>query len=742
MTHKKKFGKSLIAALAALLAFGSFSAVYAENRTSDDYNPNETGTITLYKYVNNDGKSTITNGEAFSTNPDEQLDAIEEATGSYNMIPEEGVEFKYLKVADFTQYDDPKTKQTGTYFTNFDNSFLNLFKTYNVALNSAAETATADNGKAANKKHYTTDSVYKAMENLNKTFNASKTGEEALRELASNKGTAFEPTNMFGRTKSEELPLGLYLVAEVNWEHQTLAKHDTYWIRTDGTEDAGDGSDTADIVSPSSPFVVHLPIAVEDKWLYDVTAYPKNGTLNIHKDILIENYANINGILDTDETETLCDYRQLNYNKAEGGEYYAGENDTTKLDGPIPYTRTHQRDANIGDIVNQLISSDVPALVGAKKNRVYKITDHMTTGLRFNRIKSVKLTTGDHTSAGTTLNSGEHYNLSVNDDGTAFTVELTAAGLTLLDNIQSASYLYIDFDATVTKDALIGTDTAPFITNDGNTVDATNQNTAMLTYATDRTSEHDYYSNTCRIYTYEIDLKKTLNEKIHGAEDKSALDLPLDYSKVKFTVQGERKANGAAAANEFADVIFYKEGDGVYHVYDPVTDGGTYNATADTLENPQTITRYISPKSDDGTLAVKGVDSRDYIFTEVATAEGYQLLEQPFTVRLVAALVDESMGTKYENGSLSHAYVWSGDEPGDLRDYDLAKTDAISQLNTGRVPVGIANASVFHVLRTGGTGTVMFVVGGLALLLGAGFWFMKMNSKKSDQDEEEEAKDE
>ena len=70
------------------------------------------------------------------------------------------------------------------------------------------------------------------------------------------------------------------------------------------------------------------------------------------------------------------------------------------------------------------------------------------------------------------------------------------------------------------------------------------------------------------------------------------------------------------------------------------------------------------------------------------------------------------------------------------------KTDAISQLNTGRVPVGIANASVFHVLRTGGTGTVMFVVGGLAILLGAGFWFMKMNSKKSDDDAEEEAQDE
>jgi LPXTG-motif cell wall-anchored protein len=371
----------------------------------------------------------------------------------------------------------------------------------------------------------------------------------------------------------------------------------------------------------------------------------------------------------------------------------------------------------------------------------------MTPGLKFNRIRQVVLSQSNYgADGGTVLAEGSDYTLTVNEDGSRFSVELTAAGLAKLDAVPSASYLYVDFDATVTKDALIGTDTAPFVTDDDDTVDATNQNTAKLTYATDRTSEHDYYSNTCRVYTYEIDLKKNLNQKIHGAEDKSALDLPMDYGAVKFTVLGSNNAPGQGDADEpevvMRDVIFCKEDDGVYHVYDPVTDGGTYDADADTLSSPQEITKFISPKSDDGTLALKGLDSRDYIFTEVATAEGYQLLEKPFTVRLVANLQGEGVTTKFENGALSHAFVWTGDEPRDLREYDLARTDAIAQLNTGRAPVAIANASVFHVLRTGGTGTVLFVVGGLALLAGAGFWFVKTKKNESEEEQEEEAEDE
>ena len=122
----------------------------------------------------------------------------------------------------------------------------------------------------------------------------------------------------------------------------------------------------------------------------------------------------------------------------------------------------------------------------------------------------------------------------------------------LFRSISSASYLYVLYDCEVTKDALIGTDTygnqrvtvktyasSETDQKDGNLADnlvvdttkadtayvnengvahpeATNQNTAKLTYATDRTQVHDYYSNTTAVYTYEIDLTKLFTDGTAG----------------------------------------------------------------------------------------------------------------------------------------------------------------------------------------------------------------------------------
>lgn len=712
----------------------AFSPVYAAERTLPDYDPDETGTITLYKYVNNDGASTTTNGSALAQTPDQQLDAVEQEIGSYNMIPEEGVVFKYLKTGEFEQIDDPENDRTGVYFTHINEHLLSAFAACGVTLTPSADTAAADAGKAPAEMHYAPEAIYTAMEETNR----KPGGEDLLRAVADEYGTAFSPTDYYGRTKSEQLPVGMYLVAEVDWEHQTLAKHDDYWIRIndEGTEDTGDGSDTADIVSPSSPFIVHIPIALEDKWLYDVTAYPKNGTLNIHKDILVESFPSMsvyednsgaNEMLDTEETETLCEYRQLNYSKSNGGEYIEGVSDDTMLDGAHNAHVTHQRDANIGDTVVQLISSDVPALVGEKKNKTYRVSDNMTKGLKFKRIESVMLSQGAY-GTGQMLSEGTDYTATATADGSSFTVELTEAGLLKLDAVPSASYLYITFQSTVTKDALIGTDTYPYLNNDGETVDATNQNTAMLTYATDRTTEHDYYSNTCRIYTYEIDLEKTLSQKIRGVDEGSAVNRPVDYSEVKFTV----KATGDGG-HTTKPVVFTKETDGVYHIYDAVTDGVTYDQAADSMDTPAAVTQFIQPDNN-GHLVLKGLDSRDYEFTEVATAENYQLLTEPFTVRLMAATQTPESIIKQENGTLSHAYVWSGEEQEDLRAYDLARTESISELNRGRVPVRISNTGIFHILRTGGSGTYIFIGLGGALLIAAGSWLWFKNKKDNDEE--------
>ena len=83
-----------------------------------DYDENRTGSLTLYKYVSNDGKSIESSGQSLGANSGEQLGAIQNATGSYKMLPEKGVSFAYKKVADYRQINsDSKAKW---YITNVD----------------------------------------------------------------------------------------------------------------------------------------------------------------------------------------------------------------------------------------------------------------------------------------------------------------------------------------------------------------------------------------------------------------------------------------------------------------------------------------------------------------------------------------------------------------------------------------------------------------------------------------------
>ena len=712
------FGKLKQMILAGLMMFsvaGSAIPVYAAQTVYDDYDESRLGSITLYKYVSNDGKSITSTGSSLVTNTDEQLGAIQQATGSYKMLPEQGVTFMYKHIGNYKQIQT--SSEVKRYVVDLDNGFLDILNTYNITLNS-----TMADGVTA----YLPDDVTTAMSKLCKATNDTATGEEAARQYVKLSGGDFNTsTNSYGKTVVENLQQGLYMVAEVDWEHQSISKHDTYWQRVGQTEDAGDGSEYADIVSPSSPFLVQIPInnVVEmtsngktyeagEGWLYDVVAYPKNGSMTIHKDIIV-NYdgdEKDNDGLDTSDTETLCDFAQTNYaNSNENGEYEPGYDDDTNIDGDKTTFLTHQIDVSMGDTVRQVISSDVPALIGEKLNKTYKIADRMTKGLSFKQIDKVSLGTGVwNDENNTVLTENVDYTVNVEDSKFIFTVELTAEGLAKLDAIDSASYLYIEFDSTLNKDAMIGTDTYEYYTDVGDVVDATNQNTAMLTYATDRTGEHDYYSNTCKVYTYELDLVKYIK---NIGEDQ-------DYSNVAFTITG-------STSKGTEDLKFVQEDAGVYHIYD-----GTYDLEGDAVE-----TVYASST---GSLSIKGVDARDYVITEVGTVEGHQLLSAPINVRLEGHKQVDGYSRYYENGVLDHVYSWTGEEPLKLAKYDLAQnadSDVAIPLQSGRVKLTIYN-STYYMMRTGGLGNCWYyIVGGGVLALAV---VMSVRNKRKERLQNEE----
>lgn len=862
---KKVFAAAIAATLAAptsVFAEEVGEAVGTYTTTDATIDQTKLGSIVLAKYLSNDGASIDAEGVAYAEENDQLVGAIRELTGNDSIMPEKGVKFRLLKVADIEQVTETENRLgiTGTYYTNFDEDFFDIMNSYlgADALKASDSTRVTDgraDSSAASEidDHFESDELNAKMMQVIRSAaladgSESVTGEVALnryvRMHALQEGVCmdFDETDEDGITEIGNLPLGLYLICEIDYEHKALSKHDGYWERVDDgiddaltgdigdTEDAGNenngiyaggqpagGSTYADIASPASPFLVSIPmtniatITGEDGvvhqpgtvWQYDVVVYPKNGTINIHKDIVTNDFAGYdiggthfagNDGNDIAEDKTLCDFRQTNYDSLPNDPLTPD----SALDGQHKNGLVHQIDANIGDTITQVVSADVPVLVddiddefdGAnrdnafrKHNKTYKITDRMTKGLHLIDHNSflVTLSAGvwnDYANA-TVLEEGTDYTLTFAEDYMSYVLEMTEEGLHKMDDLSTASYLYIKYDVELTNDALIGTDTygtqrittkaSPATEEDlstsnmGTTLaidenktdtaylsadnvehpDATNQNTAMLTYATDRTMEHDYYSNTTKVFTYEIDLTKMFTDGTQGYISKNSAErTSFQFKDVKFTVRGSVQEGSIDSlkpeySEGYEDLIFVRVGDGQYRIWDPFTDGGLYDGTTDILDQPaaeKTITKFVTPNSETGLLTLRGLDARTYEFTEVATAQGRNLMASKFYCEIIAPVVND---VTLEDGSVDHAYVWSGEKPAaaELEKYDLASfTTNMERMDYGRVPFVVQNNEIIKILKTGGTGIVGLVVTGTAMMSGCVAFLAK---KKKEEDEAE-----
>lgn len=868
----QKVKSTLIVALAGLMATptGVFAdePTYGTTQATIDYT--KKGSVTLYKYVDNNGSTINADGISYVGSATDMLAAVRQQLNDTDVFPEKGVKFRAIKVADIEQVTETTANginTTGTYYTNIDDEFFKIMNEYlgTDALVASESTRVTDGRVDSDASevddHYESDEFNEKMQEMNRKAakadgTDSVTGEAALNRYVRQRQDqtySFEPTDENGYAKIDNMDLGLYLICEVDYEHSALSKHDTYWEYVDDgkqdmltgdkgdTEDAGTensglqaggnnagGSQYADIASPSSPFLISVPmtnmvdIKGEDgathiagtAWQYDIVAYPKNATINIHKDIVTNDFAGTtnggnddNGLYGADgndiaKDKTTCNMVQTNYLPEDGTE--------DKIDGSQKSGLVHQIDANIGDIVTQLVSVDVPRLTDdidneqpgdqansatatRKHNKTFIVTDRMTKGLNLidNQSFKVTLTTGawnDYSAKTLTFVEGDDYKLDIAADKMSYVLTILPQGLAKMDDIASASYLYVKYDVELTKDALIGTDTygnQRIVTKDAASTEANaangeladqlvvnaaktdttytnengvshpeagNQNTAKLTYATDRTMEHDYYSNTTRVYTYEIDLTKLFTDGTAGHISKNDTNdkkntASFDYSAVKFTMRGAtqpKSEDNAQNKNEkWEELHFVKLGDGYYRVLDEFSDAEKYAtyAVGDTLEQPsaeKTITKYLTPNRETGLLSIIGLDARQYEFTEVATAAGRNLMAEKFYTELIAPVVN---GKTLENGKIEHAYVYTGEtRPADA--IDLAKVNVnLQRMNEGRVPFMVQNNEVIKILKTGGTGRIiLYVVGGIAIVgvICGGLYIKK---KKKDESENGESDD-
>ena len=263
---------SLILALTLLLSFPvAASAVELTNMPTID--ESKTGSLTIYKYdLTNAEKDGVWDSSYVSTGVYDEAGVNNVLGGSTSSAlgngetgygyAIKGVEFTYVKVADIFQYEESESNNR----TDAHVEILYAVDKTNgadflAALGLADGKNRYENADALDesKYFYQSDVLISALSS-GLTANAT-TVKNAMERYAAANGTAMTLTDSYGKTEAENLPLGLYLVAETKVPEM--------------------------VVSTTDPFLVSVPMTSVNgtnandggtRWIYDITLYPKNLT--------------------------------------------------------------------------------------------------------------------------------------------------------------------------------------------------------------------------------------------------------------------------------------------------------------------------------------------------------------------------------------------------------------------------------------------------------------------------------
>ena len=365
----------------------------------------------------------------------------------------------------------------------------------------------------------------------------------------------------------------------------------------------------ADATTDLVPFLVSVPMYVEstsgDAWQSTVYAYPKVRTADI----------TISKTVDDQDATAYAD-----------GDIYVNAGQT------LQYT-----------VTTTIPASQAATGTGAANEFTsFVITDTNTDSTLNIDESTVAVKLGDDALACTPAY-----------DGSVLTLTLTAEDLADLN-----AHLSQNQTITVTYNATVATDVT-FASKITNTAKATYQRDGM-TGTADATVAANA-SNTVDLYTYGIDLTKTLSD--------SGTITPSTISFALYTDE-------TCADDNKIPVV---SGTGGYWVAASATDPQT-----------NTYTMYVDTN---GKLNLYGLEPGTYYLKETATMDGYTLLAQPITI-VIADVDHDGTATATVNGANARV------------------TDGVVSLTVENT----RNTAGFTLPQTGGAGTLMVTAIGLGLL--------------------------
>lgn len=343
----------------------------------------------------------------------------------------------------------------------------------------------------------------------------------------------------------------------------------------------------------------------------------------------------------------------------------------------------HTATASVGDTVDYQIVSTLPAITSkASSLSEYTYVDTLSKGIRYNKndvvIEFFKDAGCTDKIATWAVNSGK-FTVSYDDAANIMTIKMTETGLA---EINEAATVYTDSVKRGYSDCTMRITYAATLTADAKMGDTDNPNEVVLIWKRTNTTYFDTLKDCCHVYTYGIDILKQFSD--NGG----------NLRNVKFRLH-----------NDTDDVfVIAEQKDGVYYAK------GFAAKKAD-------ATTFV-PNAQ-GHIVVKGLEDDTYSLTEIATDKGYVLLKD--AVKIIIKANENGQCKKCGAKLLTASATVNG------KDVTMSGGNAI-------VPLTVVNNPGFDLPKTGGYGTWMFTIGGVALLGAAAFIVIRSRKQhKSEQ---------
>ena len=340
----------------------------------------------------------------------------------------------------------------------------------------------------------------------------------------------------------------------------------------------------------------------------------------------------------------------------------------------------HTATASVGDVVDYQILSTLPTITSkASSLSEYTYVDTMSKGIRYNKNDVVIEFFRDSACTDKITTWGEDsgkFTVSYDDTANTMTIRMTETGLA---EINEATTVYTDSVKRGYSDCTMRITYAATLTADAKMGDTDNPNEVVLTWKRTNTTYYDTLNDCCHVYTYGVDILKQFS------------DGKGNIQNVKF--------------------LLHNDSDDCYIIAD-LKDGTYY--TKGIAAKKADATTFV-PNAQ-GHIVVKGLENDTYSLTEIATDKGYVLLKE--AVKIIIKTAENGQCEKCGAKLLTASATVNG------KDVTMTDGNAI-------VPLTVVNNPGFDLPKTGGYGTWMFTIGGVALLGAAVFIVIRSRKHKS-----------